>query len=550
MQSKKQLDNLTPGNPPTQFRAGREQVEMARRGGVASGEARRRRKTLAEIAASVAGSKLEAGSKVYDSVRRMASELDEDDLTVGALMVTGQANAAAKGNANAMRVMMELVELAQDAECGAQTYRMDALDLTADLLPVYRAARAVLSGESDVRTIVVKGGRGGGKSSFAAELAYETMMRDPSANVVYLRRYRSDLRPTVFQQFCRVVGKHGGEGAWKVTTAPMECVRSEAGNACYFFGADNPVQAKSFTPRRGYVSLLIFEECDELRGLEFVHDAELTYLRSNGGSGARQLSLMVFNPQPSRRNWMNEYVSELSGDDGAAVFEASYLTVPPDWLGERFLAQAEWMRERRPDEYRNKLLGEVTGTGGELFGNVERAIVTDEQIEAFELHGWVHQGVDWGYEHPNVFVRVAYDPDSDTVWPLYEKYERHSNAEHFQRGIRRFRANETICDSAEPDKIADWLDLGWNAYAAVKRWRGGGRSYAWEWLRSRTRIVVDPERTPKLLHELETLEFERLSDGMYSAAYPDVGEDGVMAAIYALNRVIVAGKSPIPDDDE
>lgn len=429
-------------------------------------------------------------------------------------------------------------------------YRMSPLDLTADFIDAYRDIWRTLEGDGHLREVVIKGGRGSGKSSFAAELAFEVMMRDPEANIVYLRRYQSDLRPTVFQQFCRIIAKHGAEDAWKVTSAPMQCTRKETGGSVYFFGADNPVQAKSFTPDKGHVALLILEECDELRGLDYVQDAQLTYLRANADESAKQLSLMVFNPQPSRRNWMNRHVEELKDDPDVLVVDACYTHVPQEWLGQRFLQQAEWMEEHRPELYRNKLLGEVTGTGGELFSNVEERTITDEQIDAMEMHGWMHQGVDWGYEHPNVFIRVAYDPETDTVWPVFEKYQRRANAENFQRGIRRFRANETICDSADPDKIADWVDLGWNAYAAVKRWKGGGRSYAWEWLRSVSRIAVDPERTPKLLEELQTLEFESLRDGTYSTAYPDVGEDGVMATIYALNRVITAGKSPIPDEDE
>lgn len=39
-------DNLKRGNPETQFRTGREQVEVARKGGIASGEARRERKLI------------------------------------------------------------------------------------------------------------------------------------------------------------------------------------------------------------------------------------------------------------------------------------------------------------------------------------------------------------------------------------------------------------------------------------------------------------------------------------------------------------------------
>ena len=54
-----------------------------------------------------------------------------------------------------------------------------------------------------------------------------------------------------------------------------------------------------------------------------------------------------------------------------------------------------------------------------------------------------------------------------------------------------------------------------------------------------------------LAHELRTLEFEQLKDGTFSSRYPDLGEDGVMATIYALNRVIIDSKEDeaYPDDE-
>jgi len=40
------IENLKRGNPETQFRTGREQVEIARKGGIRSGEVRRERKLI------------------------------------------------------------------------------------------------------------------------------------------------------------------------------------------------------------------------------------------------------------------------------------------------------------------------------------------------------------------------------------------------------------------------------------------------------------------------------------------------------------------------
>lgn len=533
------------------LKAGEERTrEISSKGGKARAANIRKRKELSQVTHEVLNSNLDPQSKSYRSVKGLASDLDEDDITVGAAMIVGQVQAATHGNTSSARLLLELDSQQYGKDEAGAGYRMSPLDMTKDFIEPYRAVWETFEGDGEYREVIMRGGRGGGKSSFAAELAYEVMMRDPNANVVYLRRYGSDLRNTVFQQFCKCIARHGDGDRWNITHGSLGCRRKDVGTQCYFFGADNPLQAKSFTPAKGYVKLLIFEECDELQGFSYVQEAQFTYLRANGGEHVKQMSLMVYNPQPSKRNWMNEYCREVADDPQVLVCEASYLNVPREWLGDRFFQQADWLKEHRPEVYRNKLLGEVTGTGGELFTNVVEEKISDEQVGAWEMAGMVHQGVDWGYEHPNVFIRVAYDPETDTVYPVFEKYQRHANATKFQEGIRRFRMNETICDSAEPDKIADWLDLGWNAVAAVKRWRGGGRSYAWEWLRSVDRIVVDPARTPRLLNEFVTLEFESLADGTYTSAYPKDGEDGVMATIYALNRTITSGKSMVPGEEE
>ena len=62
--------------------------------------------------------------------------------------------------------------------------------------------------------------------------------------------------------------------------------------------------------------------------------------------------------------------------------------------------------------------------------------------------------------------------------------------------------------------------------------------------------MIDPKRTPSFAKELRTLEFEQLKDGSFSSKYPSIGEDAVMATIYALNRVIMASKEDDSYDDE
>lgn len=537
--------------------------EMNRRGGVRSGQTRRRKKAVSDLVRDMMDRPLTEEQR--EELLEKNPYLEDEDAVYAAAMVSTQMQFALRsrvmdedGNRvyvctprESIAAFAALAEMDAEAmgrdEQRSDVWRMDPMDLTVDMVAPYRAIHQFYDGELDLGDVVLKGGRGGAKSSFAAQIALEVMEQDPNANVVYGRRYAVDLRHTVYASFVRLLNEKGMAGEWDLTTSPMRATRRETGTAVYFFGMDKAEELKSFVPEVGYVKLLLFEEADEMMGDEQMDSAADTFLRANGHEGARQLRMKVFNPPASRNNFMNEWCAAHVGDPASRIFDFSYLNVPPEWLGEAFLDRAARAKAERPEWYRNNYLGEVTGEGGELFANVTERRLADDEV--WELLGRSWQGLDFGYEHPMAYVRVAYDPERDEVVALAEHVERHARLDAFMDGVRsldvagpggsRYEAmrNEVICDSAEPDRIRELLDMGWDAVASVKRWKGGGRAYAWDWLRTRRSIVVDPSRTPNLAHELRTLEFERVRGG-FSSRYPDLGEDCVMATIYALNRVI------------
>lgn len=526
---------------PITSRTSSELRAQTSKGGKKSGEVRRRKRDMSQLVQTMLDQQL--SGKQAQALAKQFPDLD-DDATFAAQMVAGQIKAAAKGNTKAFVALSDHAERAASKSEKRQAWHIDPIDLTVDFIEPYRLARRVLDGkETDVRQVIHKGGRGGAKSSFWAEFAYETMRSRKLANVVFTRRYSSDREHTIFEQFCRIIAKHKDGDNWTVTKAPMRCTYKPHGTSVYFFGSDNPLSNKSFTPQVGYVALLIHEECDEMAGVSQMDDAENTYLRANGVEQANALDVKIFNPPASRSNFMNRYVEEMRGDSSCAIFDACYLNVPREWLGERFFERAEWFKANKPEIYRNKFLGEVTGTGGELFDNVTEREITAEEWTQLNESGKVWQGCDFGYEHPMAFMRVAFDRDTDTLYILDEHVQRHAKLADFLARPERegWIDAEVICDSAEPDRIAEMREWGWQAVKAVKRWAGNkGRAYAWDWLRQRREIVVDPDRCPNMARELRVLEFERLRDGEYSSRYPDLGEDCVMATIYALNREIMA----------
>ena len=516
--------NLKPFNKITE----EEQREKARKGGIASGKARKKKKLMRDLVGEYLNKELTGANlkAVKDIVPILGKDAD-----VQSAIIAGQVMSAIKGNTKGAEWLQELQDRTQSAEDSNHTWHVPITDITSDYVEVYRAVHEAFE-TGNLREIINKGGRGSIKSNFWASIAEETIYQDPQAHVVYTRRYKTDLRSSVYNQFIKTITRHKKQDEWEFTTSPMIATYKKTGQQVIFVGCDKPISSKSSTMPFGYVKLMIHEECDEMAGIEQMDNIEDTFLRADTPA----IDVKVFNPPKSKNNFMNQYAEECEHKEGTRVFHSYYYNVPVKWLGQRFFDRAEWFKVNKPLYYENNYLGNVTGSGGGIFDNIEERTITDAEIDSFDFF---HYGLDFGYEHPQTFIVSYYDEETDTLYPIREVYAKKCKNSTFANKIKMYKDVEIICDSARPDNIADLVDWGYNAIGAVKRWKNKGRAYSWEWLQQCNKIVVDPERTPHLYHELTTLEFEQLKDGSFSSEYPTLGEDCIMALIYSLNRVIM-----------
>ena len=521
---------------PLTERTKSEQREIARRGGVKSGEARRQKKDIYQLTNAILNAQLDG--KKQAAVKQIAGEsVVGEDLTVNALMVAGQVKAAMNGNVKAFQCLTEYAQKSEKQADSDNRWNIPILDITTDFVEVYRAVHESFE-TGKYREIISKGGRGSIKSNFWAAVAEETIYNDPQAHVVYTRRYKVDLRGSVYNQFMKTVIRHGNIDKWDFKTSPMMAIYKKTGQCVIFVGADKPISLKSYNLSFGYVKLLIHEECDEMAGLEQMDNIEDTFLRSDTAA----LDVKIFNPPKSVNNFMNDYVTKCQDEhkDTTYICHSYYYNVPIKWLGKRFFDRAAWFKDHKPKYYANNYLGEVTGTGGGIFDNVEVRTITDDEIAAMPYFA---HGLDFGFEHPQTFEQSYYDSDNDILYCTAEVYARKCKNSTFSQKIRKYLGVEILCDSARPDAIKELQDWGFNAIGAKKRWGSGkGRDYCWEWMQQTTKIVVDPDRCPHLKHELTTLEHEQLPDGTFSDAYPTLEEDCVMALIYGNNRIIMESR--------
>lgn len=259
--------------------------------------------------------------------------------------------------------------------------------------------RKVRSGQ--INELIEKGGRGSAKSSYISiELVFQ-LLRHPECHAVVLRRVGNTLRTSVYAQICWAIAELGLIDKFRCTTSPMECTYKKTGQKILFFGLDDPGKLKSIKLPFGYIGFAWFEELDQFAGPDQVRNVEQSVFRG----GPYSFCFKSFNPPITRDNWANKYA--LEEKDGLFVHHSTYLTTPKTWLGPRFLADAEHLKESDERAYRHEYLGEAVGTGGNVFDKLELREITDEEIASFDR---IYQGVDWGwFPDPFAFIRTHYD---------------------------------------------------------------------------------------------------------------------------------------------
>lgn len=375
------------------------------------------------------------------------------------------------------------------------------------------------------------GGRGSTKSSFVSLVIVYLLINNPTMHALAARHVGNTLRDSVYSQLSWAIDELGLSEQFKRTTNPLEITYRPTGQRIYFRGADDPLKIKSIKPPFGYIGILWLEELDQFKGPEAVRSIEQSAIR--GGDVA--YIFKSFNPPPTRANWANEYTTIPKASQ--YQHKSTYLDVPPEWLGRVFLDEAEHLKEINPRAFAHEYMGEVTGTGGDVFENLDLRAITDEEIAQFDRP---LQGVDWGY-YPDPFAwnKMHYDAARMTLYIFDELRLHKAGNETAARTLREEKGvgpnDAIICDSAEPKSVADFRAYGLAARGAEKG--PDSVAYSMKWLQRLAKIVIDPARCPHTAREFQMYEYEQDKDGNYISAYPDKDNHHIDAVRYGLNLV-------------
>lgn len=276
---------------------------------------------------------------------------------------------------------------ARKAARAATFERVQGIDPTEHEAAVYHAIHADIA--ADAHTYYnLPGGRGSCKSSFVSLEIVDGIQKDPTGtgSAVVFRRWGSTLRESVFAQIQWAIDALGVSDLWACTVSPMRCTYLPTGAQIIFRGLDDNSKIKSIKPAKGFFRWVWFEEFSELPGENFVRS-----VMQSVGRGGKPVVFRSFNPPVSLNNWANKFIQQ--PNEEALTLHTDYTQVPPEWLGEVFLNEAQHIQALNPKVYDHEYLGIPTGSGGEVFTTLEVREIADEEL-AMQCYRYV--GCDFG----------------------------------------------------------------------------------------------------------------------------------------------------------
>ena len=398
----------------------------------------------------------------------------------------------------------------------------------------------------DTRYVLVKGGRGSGKS-YAVSTAILVDTDNDNLKTLYSRYTMASAEISIIPEYIDKMDELGRRADFK--TRSEDIINVESGGQILFRGlkTSSGNQIAKLKSIHG-VKRWVLDEAQELDSEEYFNTIDFSVRTMK----APNVIMMVFNPTDIH-SWIYKrfYKGVPEGFngviDGVRYISTTYLE-NKDNLPQSLLDQAEKMRLADEKRWRNIWLGEWTEmTEGVIYPGWKEISFSDFPVGLSHFYG-----VDWGYSNdPTAVVCCSYDPLSKTIYVRQVCYERGLLAGHVARIIREDMRDfgieadaEIYCDPARPEHIGELRMNDLNAIGADNRNKAGRIMYLRYFSVLFTGADIERERSTYSYKKDKSNEGHYLNE-------PEDGNDHLMDAInYAAvthlrreNETNLAGES-------
>lgn len=235
--------------------------------------------------------------------------------------------------------------------------------------------------DADKHYIICDSGRISGKSFEISRLASLWLARYPQDDVMYCRATAESIGDSIYNELCEKVDEIN---LWHKDTKKPYHITTAYGNEVHFKGLDgNTNRTKGNKPKRKY-SLIIIDECEEIRSEINLEQALASFKRHLDMSVDWKI-IFAGNPAEQRSHWWNVWVEKHSKTDRYTLIKSTYRDIikilPPE-----VVEDIELNFVINPQLARFMYLGDITDLAGGAYPSFRREkhlITPSESMKIF-----------------------------------------------------------------------------------------------------------------------------------------------------------------------
>ena len=359
------------------------------------------------------------------------------------------------------------------------------------MIEVHKKYKEILA--KDSRYYIVSGGRGSGKS-FSVNALLVLLTYEAGHTILFTRYTLSSAYISIIPEFIEKLEMLGLLGDFHITKDEIKNKRS--GSKIIFRGiktssGDQTANLKSLTG----ITTWVVDEAEELTDEQKFDTIDLSVRQQ----GKQNRVILILNPTTKEHFIYGRFFEDRGVNEGVnmTVENTTYIHTTyldnKDNLSQSYLDQIEQMKLRRPEKYKQQILGA-------WLNKAEGVIFDNWTIGEFKHIGTSVWGQDYGFAaDPSTLVEVNIDSTNKRIY-LKECFylQRLTTSQISELNIKHARGGLIIGDSAEPRLLSEIKAKGCNVRPSIKG--PGSITYGISLLQDYD-IIVSPDST-NLIKEL------------------------------------------------
>lgn len=305
---------------------------------------------------------------------------------------------------------------------------------------------------TNYKIYVIYGGAGSGKSYTVTQfLIARRLLRYKNKRLLVTRKYNPSLKQTAYSLMLEWLQKFKVKYEEKKSE---QLINLPNGSEILFRGMDDAEKIKS-----SEFNYIWMEEATEFTMQDFLQ-LRLRLRRANAGQ--RNQMFLTFNPVSS---WATGYFLKQEQED-VGILQTTYKD-NIRFLDDDYVKALEDLANQDLSFYQIYALGQVAELKNKVYNNY---VVVKDLPSSYDE---IIYGVDFGFNNPSVILEIGIKDDD--VYIIKELYKTHlTNSELIEEMKTFVHANSDVyADAAEPDRIKEIEQAGFNIYPAKKEVKNG-----------------------------------------------------------------------------